>query len=383
MAARTSDVIVVGGGVYGTSILYHLAAAGIPATLFERDHLAGGPTGRSSANVRLHYFLPELADLARRGVELFGAFEELTGHDAGFRRVGVAYAIGPDQAPAWRDNVARLQAKGFEIELREPTDLVDLAPGYALDGVALCAWEPTTGYADPTGITNGFAARARELGAHVQTGTPVVRLLAEGDRAMGVETADGERHAAGTVVVATGPWTRGLVAPLGVELPLHVERQAITILDAPSGARPVVPTVWGDFVTGFYARPEGDAAILLGDEHAPPPLQDLAAWDQHATLAESTDIIARAASRIPALAGLGIRRGYASLYDVSADRLHIIDWLPGTDGVLVVCGTSGHGFKLAPAMGEQIARMVAGEPTPLLEPFRLARTYDASRERSR
>jgi glycine/D-amino acid oxidase-like deaminating enzyme len=380
---HVGEVVVVGGGVYGACILYHLAAAGVQASLLERDHLADGPTGRSSANVRLHYFMPELADLARRGVELFGAFEELTGRDCGFRRVGVGYAVSEVEAPAWRANVERLQARGFPIELRDPADCADIAPGYVLDGVGVVVFEPTTGYADPVGTTVGFAERARELGARVQVRHAVTDVEVSGGRVAGVRTSDGERHAADVVILATGPWTSRLLAPLGVRLPLHVERQAVSILDAPMGARQVVPTVWGDFVAGFYARPEGESAVLLGDEHAPAPLEDLDAWDPNASLAESAAITGRAASRIPLLEGLGLRRGYAALYDVSADRLHIIDWVTGFEGLLVVCGTSGHGFKLAPAMGEEVARLVTTGRSELLVPFRIDRDYDAGRERSR
>lgn len=379
----SADVIIVGGGVYGASIAYHLAVSGVRTALFERGALASGPTGRSSANVRLHYTIPELADLARRGVEIFEHFTELTGGDAGFRRIGVAYAIGADEAPRFEESVGGLRTRGFAIETKTPAELLEIVPGFDLDGVALGVWEPTTGYADPVGTTVGFAYRARELGAELHLGTRVERLLVEGGRAVGIETADGRRHASATVIVAAGPWTSRLISPLGVHLPLHVERQAITIFDAPGAASGTVPCVWGDFVAGFYARPEGESSILLGDERAPAPLPDPDVFSEQASLAESADIASRAVPRIPAMVGLGIRRGYASLYDVSADRLHIIDWVPGVDGLMVVCGTSGHGFKLAPAMGEEIARLATDGSAPLLAPFRLDRVYDVDRERSR
>jgi glycine/D-amino acid oxidase-like deaminating enzyme len=378
-----SEVLVVGGGVSGASILFHLASAGIPATLIERDHLADGPTGRSSANVRLHYFIPELAELARRSSELFGAFHELTGRECGFERVGVAYAVGEAEAPDWEANVRRLQGLGFEIELRDPTACGDIAPGYDLTGVALVVHEPRSGYADPVGTTVGLAERARELGATVRTRTRVTDVLVASGRVGGVLLDDGERVPADLVIVAAGPWTSSLLRPIGVSLPLHVERQPITILDAPGGSRSIVPTVWGDFVGHFYARPEGSSSVLLGEEHPGSRVPDPDTVDGTVSLAESAQLTTLAVDRIPRLTGLGLRRGYASLYDVSADRLHIIDWVPSVEGLLVVCGTSGHGFKLAPAIGAEVVKLVTGSRSELLEPFAIHRTYDAARERSR
>jgi glycine/D-amino acid oxidase-like deaminating enzyme len=380
---RSHEVVVVGGGISGASILYQLAAAGVGATLVERGALADGPTGRSSANVRLHYFIPELAELARRGVELFTTFAAITGRDCGFRRVGVAYAVGEADATAWRENVMRLRTKGFEIELRDPAACGDIAPGFDLAGVALVVFEPGTGYADPVGTTVGLAERARELGAALRTHERVSGLEVAGDRVTGVRLESGETLGADVVVLAAGPWTSELLAPLGVILPLHVERQAISILDAPTGARSVVPTVWGDFVGHFYARPEGDASLLLGDESPGMRLAQPGAVDASVSLAESADLSTRASRRVPRMAELGLRRGYASLYDVSEDRLHIIDWVPGHDGLFVVCGTSGHGFKLAPAIGAEVARVVTGGTSDLLRPFGIERTYDIARERSR
>lgn len=378
----TIDVAVIGGGVYGASTLYHLAARGVRAALYERDHLASGPTGSSVANVRLHYTMPELAELARRSYGFYATFSERMGRSAGFHRIGMAYGVGPDDAPTWTASVERLRGQGFEIELLGPEDLAELLPGWNLEGLAVGAWEPGAGYADPVGTTTAFAERAVELGASVHQRSRVEAIISNSGRVAGVRLADGTEQPADAVVLAVGPWTNQMLAPLGIQLPLFIERHTIAVLEAPD-ARSICPVAYGDFAASFYIRPEGSSTILLGDETPPSRLDDPDNYDPVASLDEAAGHVATATRRIPALDGLGIRRGYASLYDVSDDRLHIIDTVPGVEGLFVVCGTSGHGFKLAPAMGEEIANLVTGRPSSILEPFRIDRVYDVDRERSR
>ncbi len=377
------DTLVVGGGVYGASIAFHLAQAGVPPLLVERRHLADGPTGRSSANVRLHYTTPELAEIAWMSWQLMDRFNELVGGDNGFMRVGILYGIAAEHAATFEANVRRLAADGRPIETRSAVEMKDLVPAFRLDGIAMGAWEPRSGYADPVGTTLGFADGARRLGATIRVNTKVARIIAENGQISGAELTNGTRIEARRVILAAGPWARGLLAGVGADLPTYAERHAITIVAAPDGSREVVPCVFSDRINRYYVRPEGDSLVLLGGHTSRTGrVDDADGVDPSVPLEESSEHIDRASPRIPALESMGIRPGYASVYDMSPDGFPIIDAVPGIKGLFVAAGTSGHGFKLAAGMGQLVADLVIGKPTPLLRPFRFDRDFAPTGELS-
>jgi sarcosine oxidase subunit beta len=382
-AGDRADVVVVGGGVYGTSILFQLARAGIAATLVERHRLADGPTGRSSANVRLHYTTPEMAEIAWQSFQITSRFRELVGADNSFMQVGVLYGVQPEHAAVFETNVARLAAAGEPIETRTVAEMTDIAPGFVLDGIALGVWEPQSGYADPVGTSLGFADAARRLGATVRVDTPVAAITTENGSVAGVRLADGTQIRSSRVVVAAGPWSRPLVATVGVSLPTYPERHAISLVAAPDEARAIVPCVWSDRVRRYYARPEGESLVLLGGTTSRTyRVDDADAVDARVPLEESAEHLERASPRIPALAGLGVRPGYAAAYDMSPDSFPIVDAVPGKAGLFVVAGTSGHGFKLAPGLGALAADLILGRRSELLEPLRFDRDFSPTGELS-
>jgi glycine/D-amino acid oxidase-like deaminating enzyme len=190
--------------------------------------------------------------------------------------------------------------------------------------------------------------------------------------------------------MATGPWTKALAAPLGVALPLHIERHFMAVLDAPGRAEDILPFCWVDDTRSHYARPEGENTILIGtwsgggtgirseestEDHAVHTHRVEVAGEFDATTSteEAVWTIEHMTPRCPDLAGLGIRPGYACMYDMSPDDLPVIDQVPGAEGLFFAAGSSGHGFKLGPAVGESLAKWALGERSDLLAPFSLAR----------
>jgi sarcosine oxidase subunit beta len=370
-----SDVVVIGGGVYGASIAWQLARLGRPPVLLERAALGSGPTGRSSANVRVHYLLRELAELTRRSMTILRSFRERTGADAGLVETGFVFLLGAEDAARWGANAEALRTAGFELEVRAPGELLDLLPGMDLADVRLAIVEPRGGYADPVAVTTGMADAARRLGAGIRQGSPVRRIILERGRVAGVELASGERVMSERVVVAAGPWSRDLLSDVGLDLPLHAERHPVAVIDAPGRARSILPVVLADVARDYYARPDGADTIILGSRDRYPPVPDLEAFDEVVGLDEGGELVSRAAARIAGLEALGVRGGWAGLYDCTPDRLPIVDRAPGVDGLFVCCGTSGHGFKMAPALGEQAARLALDLPTELLAPFSIGRDF--------
>lgn len=387
-SVETTDVVVIGAGIAGASAAFHLGEQGIAAVLVERDHPASGPTGKSSAVSHLFYTEPCLSQLARRGCDLLKAVPEITPHPHRvFHEVGMLWACGADNEALWRESATRIRdEEGGGIELIGPETMATMAPGFDMDGIVLALWEETYGYGDPYDATNAFAAAAREKGVAMKQRTSATALEIEGGRVKGVALSDGGRIAADRVICAMGPWTgRFVAAQTGVRLPLHIERHAMAVLDAPGRAREILPFAWCDDILAHYARPERDGTILIGtwagggtgvrNEGAERPAEhtDPDHYVADSDQAEAAFIVEQMLPRVPAVGELGIRPGYACLYDMSADDLPIIDHVPGVEGLVVVAGSSGHGFKMGPAIGEEAVRLATTGTSALAAPLGLSR----------
>ncbi len=378
---NASDIIVVGAGIVGSSAAFYLAGEGAPVTLIEQTHPAGGPSGKSSALLHAFYLMPELSQLAIRGREILVSLPEVAGEGSFVTPVGMMWVCGEDSAASWAAAAERIRGEGAKMETLTPEAFAAEAPGFSLDGVALAIWEPEYGYADAFGATNAIARAARSRGARIMQNTQVARLVRRSDRICGVELADGAVLEAGAVVLAAGPWTRRLLSTVALDLPLHVERHPMAVLDAAGKARQVMPWAWCDDISCNYARPDNDGVILAGTwagggtgvrhEEAMQPrlVEDPDRYMEGVEEAESVGILETFAKRVPAMTDLGIRPGYAGLYDMSPDDLPVIGAMPGVEGLIVSAGSSGHGFKTGPAVGEAIGKLALHGDQPLVRPF--------------
>jgi sarcosine oxidase, subunit beta len=381
----THDVIVVGAGIAGASTAFFLAERGIDVALIEMGHPASGPTGRSSAVTHAFYLPSELSRLAIAGVSTLRRIPELTGEAKAHFECGMMWACGADAAPAWRSAAERITAEGSKIEALTPADLERHAPGISLDGIALALWEEDYGYADPYGATQALVKGARQRGAMVYLNTKVERLLESGGKITGVETAQHGKLSAPVVVSAAGVWTKPLIGALGYDLPIHVERHIMAVLDGGGKARDYMPFSWCDDLLCNYARPDGDRVILCGvwagggtgirnqTIARPEIIADPDSYRADTDEGECLDALSFLLPRFPRLAELGVRPGYAGLYDMSPDDNPLIGPVPGIDGLIAICGSSGHGFKLGAGVGEEVARLIAEGKSDLLASFRLDR----------
>jgi sarcosine oxidase subunit beta len=373
---RTADVIVVGGGVHGTSVAYHLARrrAG-RVVLVERRFLASGPTGRSSALVRRFYAMDFLTRTGNGSAEIFGRWAEaIGGGDPGFRPVGILWLASAAQAASLRENVDRARELGAPVVPLGPADVRALVPEMAVDDVALAAHEPTSGYADAAATTNALAARARELGAAVLQHVAVEAILTAGGKAAGVRTAAGEISAP-TVVVCAGLWADRLLRPLGIEVPVRPTRHQMCFFRRPPGfaSHPGVL----DRPHGTYMRPETGNLTIHGFS-AYHEAVDPDRYNEGADPAEvlrNAELIAR---RFPVMEqGLSMG-GYSGVYDVTPDHQPVLGPIPEYAGLHADFGWSGHGFKHAPVVGDVVAETaLEGEARGWdLRPFRWSRFRD-------
>ena len=194
MTSQSANVVVIGGGVNGASAAMHLARMGAGKVLLvEKGHLAGGASGRSGAMVREHYLHPTLVRMAMEASDIFHHWQDAVGGDARFMQTGRLLLWGQNDAGAVRANVAMNRSLGVEIELLTPSDIAEVLPGLNTEGVAVGAYEPNSGYADPMATTYAYAQAAQDRGAEILTGCAVTGIRTAGGKVVGVET-DGRPH---------------------------------------------------------------------------------------------------------------------------------------------------------------------------------------------
>ena len=368
---ETFDVGIIGAGVHGASAAFHLASRGLRVAIFERSTPAGGPTGRSSAVCRAYYTNTFLATVARDSIAMMERFREITGSDAGFRRTGMLFLHPPDDVADVEASAERLNALGIATVLFDPGRFVQEYPEFDAGGIGVAALERDAGYADPHATTEGLFRRAVDLGAMARTDTRVVRLEPN-ERGVVVRTETGTATSCGRVLIAAGPWTAPLAAQVGADLPLTVERHVVATFRW-AGADPT--PAHGDLIGGYYFRPEGEELYLVGPVH-PAPQADPDDFDEEIREDEIRRLAAAVVRRVPQLERSQVHGGWASLYDVSPDWQPVIGEV--APNVFVDAGTSGHGFKLAPALGKHVADLVSGSADldPRLaafDPFRFSR----------
>jgi glycine/D-amino acid oxidase-like deaminating enzyme len=356
-AAGTADVAIIGAGIHGASAAFHLASMGVKPAVFERVAAAGGPTGRSSAICRAYYTNPYLARIAHASLDMFRSFAELTGgRDCGYHETGAVYLHPEGDAAALHDAATYMNSIGTRIEMLGPADLRRDFPLLNTDGVGVAGWEPGAGYADPVATTAGLLARACELGATQRLYTRVVSIQSRSGGGATLSLESGETTECERLLIAAGPWTRSLAAQLGPELPLTVERHYVATIRWHDARE--MRFAHADIAGGYYCKPEGEDLYCLGPLTPEPevdpdePVRGLDAEESHA--------LARLATkRIPRLREAVSTGGWASLYDVSPDWMPVIGEV--APGVFVDAGTSGHGFKLGPALGADVASLLMGK----------------------
>lgn len=351
------EVGIVGAGIHGASVAHHLGRAGVSTALFERATPASGPTGRSSAVCRSGYTNPFLARMAHESIAMFERFADVTGGgDAGYDRTGMLYLHrAQDSGPALDALLAELTGLGIAVEEVTGDRLREEFPGLQIGDGERAVWEPGAGHADPTGTTRGLLDDAVRHGVTAHLRTPIAAIAARERGGAALASAAGEAFTVDRLLIAAGPWTGPLLSQLGVELPLVVERHVVATFGW--GEAPRLPYVLGDVAGGYYLKPEGPEQYGLGSLLAEAQV-DPDDYAEEVGVEEATEHAERAIARVPALGASVPAGGWASLYDVSPDWQPVIGAVG--DGIFVSAGTSGHGFKLAPALGRHIADLVAG-----------------------
>ena len=347
--AETAEVVIVGAGVMGASIAFHLAERRAGRILvLDQAFVAAGASGRSSGMVRMHYTHPPEVHLALLSLEYFEQWQERLGRPSSFRRTGFFRIVPASQAVRLRANVEMQRACGVNTTVLTREELSEMEPGWRLDDVEVAAYEPDSGYADAATVAGDLLACARERGASYRLGCRVRCLRTDGERVVGVETDAGPIDAP-VVVVAAGAWSRRFFEQAGIPLPLECEYHDVLILTRPS-ADGAPNRACIDSSLGIYFRPEGQIQALLGGFEGPRSL-DPASADPEVSANSIETKLRRAAYRIPSLAEAGIVRQVTGYYTMTPDNRALLGPIPGVEGLFCCTGFSGMGFKISPAIG--------------------------------
>lgn len=361
--SQTSDVIIIGAGLIGCATAYHLAQRGQKVTVLEKNSVGAGGTGRSSAIVRQHYSNELTARMALHGLKVFQEFDERVGGDCEFRPTGWVTIASAEDLQGMAANVKLLQSYGINTELLTADDLSSMVPGMDTSDLVAIVHESESGYADPHLTVTAYADAAKRFGTRIVQNCKVTGIRFAGDQVIGVDTT-GAQYDAPVVINCAGPWGAQVAEMAGLTVPISCARVQVAVFRRPEG-HPTHPIVM-DFINGIYLRPETGNISLVGSID-PAEANDVVDPDDFAEHA-STDFLEEMGEqfvlRYPPMDMSECLDGYASIYSITPDWHPIIDEVPSGSGCYICSGFSGHGFKLAPAVGLMTADLILKERDP-------------------
>lgn len=335
----------------------HLARMGCKdVLLLERNHLAWGATGKSSAIVNLGIWNASepLTKMLLESIEIFRNFGEKIGGNSGFHPTGWMGLTGKKFEERIKQTVALQRKFGAASTLISPSEIAKLQPGVKTSDLTVAVHESFAGYADPVETTNSFGALAEKLGARIENNAPVKRIKVDGDTKV-IET-EGGVFKAKKVIVAANVWASKLIGDLGVQLPIKATRKQVCLFKlADESKSPRI--IMDDFQNDLYIKPEGDHT-LVGEIETPGFACDPDNFNENLDAETTPKLAQKLVERLPAMNAAVSKGGYAGPYDVSPDGHPILDQLPGFDGVYCAVGFSGHGFRFSPATGRLMAEFV-------------------------
>jgi len=377
---RTADVVIIGGGVVGCSIAYHLARRGARDVLvLERETVGAGTTSKAAGGIRAQFPTETEIRFSLEAIRVFERFQDEFGVDPGYRKIGYLFLISDaDDLRGYESRVALQRSLGVDVRIVTPREARALVPALHVDDLIAAVWGPEDGMAGPAEVTNGFARRARELGARIAEGVDVAGIELEGGRVKAVVTASG---VVGTrlIVNAAGPAAARVGRLAGVDLPVLPRRRHIFFTEPfPELPGPVPLTT--DRRSGFYFRKEMEQVLLSpGDVEDVGDDPDVAV--DRARIAETVE---KAIHRVPLLEKARIAGGWAGLRPLTPDDHAIIGWAPGVEGFFVAVGFGGHGFQHSPTTGRVVSEWLTDGAPPmdlsLFAPDRFARGTSAAHD---
>jgi len=352
----SADFVVIGAGVIGASIAFHLARrkAGRVVVL-DKGLAAQGSSSRSSALVRMHYTLPQEVQLALTSLEIFTHWEDYVGRPGNFKKQGFIRLVPAHESAKLARNVEMQRRLGANARLISAREVKEIEPDWRVDDFEVAAYEPDSGHGDGALTASDLLEGAKEMGARFQARTRVSAFRLEGGRVRGVVTDQGEIGAP-VVICAAGPWSLPLFRDLDFELPIETEYHRVAILKNPPGMRGGGCALI-DSIASMYLRSEGPDMTLVGEFTGPRDV-DPDAFPQSIGEEELAELALLGARRIPALGECGLMRAVTGIYDMTPDQRPLLGPVPGAEGLHLAAGFSGMGYKISPAVGLAMAELL-------------------------
>ena len=361
-----ADVVIVGGGIVGSSIAYHLAAAGCRDVLVvERESAQGkGSTGKSMGGVRAQFSTPVNIQMSLYSIPFYASFEERLGYPCDYRPQGYLFCATNEKHLAYlRANHEKQVALGLkDVRLLTGDEIRKMFPqlrGDDIIGGSFCA---TDGFVDPYSAMIGFMTWAADHGATLWKNSTVTGIVCDKNGIAGVETSRGSVSTR-KLVNCAGPWAGEVAHLAGVQLPVEPLRRML-VPSEPFDEFPHTAPMIIDMSNGFHFRPEGRGFLLAWNDPEETP-----GFKTEFDMAFVEKILMRAADRVPCFANLPVnpKRAWAGLYEMTPDHHPILGEAPGLQGFFLANGFSGHGVMHAPATGKILSDLILAGTTDLID----------------
>jgi sarcosine oxidase subunit beta len=369
---QTYDAIVIGAGVMGASLAFHLAERGLKTAILERRVSASGATGHSSGLVRMHYDLAAESELTFVSYKnYFSNWKERVGGDCGFINTGFMQIAKREHEDKLRGNVANQQQIGINTSVISAAEVKELFPDFVTDHFDYAAYEPDSGYADATLTTNSFLEAAKRNGATLIQNCEVTAIHVSDGRVAGVSTTRGDFDAP-IVINAAGAWAKHVASLADIDVPLETWTHDVAFLYRPPSLGRI-PAAIDDVITCYF-RPEGSALILAAGEDESLRGEPPDAEHQTPTATFLEKLIDQMVQRIPKIEESGLHSIHVGRDGITPDQRAIYSG-SGLDGFYLACGLSGTGFKTSPAAGASLVELILdGAPKTVdITPFRFER----------
>jgi sarcosine oxidase, subunit beta len=354
---HTADVVIVGGGIVGSSIAWHLTEAGCKNVLvIERESSQGkGSTGKSMGGVRAQFSTPVNIQMSLYSIPFYAEFDERLGHPAGYRPQGYLFAATkPSHMDYLRTNLEKQKSLGLKTaRLLTADEIRTMLPLLRADDILGGSFCSTDGFVDPYSAMNGFMASAIEKGATLWKKTEVTGIARDGKAISSVDTTRGQVSTR-VVVNAAGAWAAQVAEMVGVDLPVEPLRRMLVpsepFPDFPQSAPMVI-----DMSNGFHFRPEGRGFLMAWNDPTETPGYKI---DFEPSFVEK--VLVLAADRVPIFENLPVnpKKAWAGLYEMSPDHHCILGPVAEVPGFFLANGFSGHGVMHAPATGKILSDLI-------------------------
>lgn len=351
---KSADIVIIGGGIIGVSIAYHLAQkkAG-KILLFEKGQLGEGSTSRCVGGIRAQFSTEINIRFSLESMKTFEQFEEEFGVNPEFKRIGYLFLATTElEMEVFRGNIELQRKFSIPVELLNANEIKARWPYLRMDdilGGTFCPWD---GYAGPSEVLSGFVSGAKREGVKINEGTAVAGIVLEKGKVKGVKTKEEEIDAP-IVVNAGGPFASLVGEMVGIKIPVKPLRRQVFVT-APFHLTDHSIPLTIDFHRGWYFRQEVDGLLLSGPLDKEPSFNLSTDYE---AMVEAGD---NAMYRVPVLEKARIARGWAGLYEISPDNHAILGKVPDIEGLILANGFSGHGFQHSPAVGKMIAELITG-----------------------